>query len=143
MVLARQDALLGWSCVTFPREGYVWFQLKNPRVLTGTVLWHSNGGRHYTPWSGRHRGVLGVEEVTSYIHTGIAESVGPNPYQAKGFRTFVDLDRPVSVSTIMGVAAIPEGFERVVSVEPGPKGVRLFGERGLSVDAPVDLGGLD
>lgn len=144
MVLARQEEPMGWSTVTFPEEGYAWFQLKNTAQLTGTVLWHSNGGRHYSPWSGRHRGVLGIEEVTSYIHTGIAESVGPNPYQQRGFRTCVLLDpeQPTEVSTVFGVVEIPAGFERVAQVERTQHGVALVGENGHAVPAAVDLGWL-
>jgi len=38
---------LAWTAVTFPAERYVWFALKDPRVLRHTVFWLSNGGRHY------------------------------------------------------------------------------------------------
>jgi hypothetical protein len=35
-----------WSTVTFPEQRYVWFALKDPRILRETVFWMSNGGRH-------------------------------------------------------------------------------------------------
>src|SRR5690606_20883803 len=50
VLLASDPALpLAWTAVTLPEEGYVWFTLKDPRVLRQTVLWISNGGRHYPP----------------------------------------------------------------------------------------------
>ncbi len=64
-----------WTAVTFPAQRYVWFALKDPRVLRSTVLWHSNGGRHYAPWSGRHTGVLGLEDVTS-LFSSWARGIG-------------------------------------------------------------------
>ena len=73
-----------WTAVTFPAEGYVWLALKDPRILSQTILWFSNGGRHYTPWSGRPVNVMWLEEVTSYFHFGMAESVNKNPLSIKG-----------------------------------------------------------
>ena len=71
---AIQDVPFAWTAVTFPQERYVWFALKDPRILRETIFWLSNGGRHYPPWSGRHVNVMGLEEVTSYFHLGLAES---------------------------------------------------------------------
>ena len=58
MLVGTTDSDFAWNAVVFPEEGYLWFCLKNPRVLQHTILWHSNGGRHYAPWNGRHRNVL-------------------------------------------------------------------------------------
>ena len=65
--------------MTFPAERFVWFALKDPRILRKTVLWISNGGRHYPPWNGRHINVMGLEEVTAYFHLGLADSARKNP----------------------------------------------------------------
>ncbi len=53
---------LGWTAVTRPIEGDLFLSLRDARALPMTMLWHSNGGRDYAPWSGRHVGCLGVEE---------------------------------------------------------------------------------
>ena len=53
---------LGWTAVTRPAEGDLYLSLRDPGRLPMTMLWHSNGGRDYPPWSGRHTGCLGVEE---------------------------------------------------------------------------------
>jgi len=87
--------------------------------LRETVLWISNGGRHYPPWKGRHINVMGLEEVCSYFHLGLAESARPNHISAKGYPTCVTLSprKPLVVPYIMGVARIPSGFDRVVSIQ--------------------------
>jgi len=107
-----------YSCVTLPGEGYLYFQLKDPRVLAETLFWRSNGGRHYPPWSGRVRHVLGLEEVTSYFAYGVKPSVEANPLQERGFKTFVELsgERPLTVRVIMGCVPIPDGFSGVRDV---------------------------
>ena len=53
---------LGWTAVTRPNEKDLYLSLRDARRLPMTMLWHSNGGRDYAPWSGRHWGCLGVEE---------------------------------------------------------------------------------
>ena len=111
---------LAWSAVTFPKERYVWFGLKHRAVLSATVLWFSNGGRHYAPWNGRHANVLGVEEITGYFHQGVAESARPNALSRRGYRTSFNLrpDTEYHIKYIMGVAEIPRGFDRVATIVP-------------------------
>lgn len=53
---------LGWTAVVRQGFGDLYLSLRNARQLPMTVLWHSDGGRDYAPWNGRHRGCLGVEE---------------------------------------------------------------------------------
>ncbi len=145
LVLLQSDDRqpLAWTAVTFPGEGYAWFALKDPRVLRQTILWLSNGGRHYAPWNGRHAGVLGLEEVTSYFHYGLAESAGKNPLSAKGFATCHQLhpQAPLTVNYIMAVAPIPKGFDRVAEIIPTASGqsVRLVSRSGRVIRVPVDL----
>lgn len=130
-----------WTTVTFPRQRYVWFALKEPRILASTVLWHSNGGRHYPPWNGRHRCVLGLEEVTGYFHFGLAESAAPNPLSRAGVPTTLTLhpDRPLSVRYVMGVAAVPAGFDIVQQVLFRSGHIVLCARSGRRVEHPLDL----
>jgi len=129
-----------WSAVVFPAKKFVWFALKNPATLASTVLWHSNGGRHYPPWSGRHRGVLGVEDVTAYFHLGLAASLAANPWKNKGIPTAINLAQAKSVRIpyIMGVAPIPDAFDRVRAILRTSAGIRLIAENGMLVDHVVD-----
>lgn len=71
---------LGWTAVTRPHEKDLFISLRNPRQLPMTMLWHSNGGRDYAPWSGRHFGCLGVEEGAADHMLGLsteADLAGP------------------------------------------------------------------
>jgi hypothetical protein len=123
LVMLVSDAKFpfAWTAVTFPEERYVWFALKDPRVLRQTVLWISNGGRHYSPWSSRHVSVMGLEEVTACFHYGLAESARANPISRKGFPTCVKLNprKPLVVNYILGVTRVLAGFGRVASIRAG------------------------
>ncbi len=130
-----------WTAVSFPKEGYVWFSLKDPRVLRSTVFWISNGGRHYAPWNGRHVNVMGLEEVTSYFHYGLAESAKANPVNKEGYATTLSLraGKPLSVNNIMAVAPIPKGFDRVKKITPGNGRVMLLSESGKEIATPLNV----
>jgi len=112
-------------------------------VLRETIFWLSNGGRHYPPWNGRHVNVMGLEEVTSFFHLGLAESARPNPISARGFPTCLRLDprQPLLVAYIMGLARIPAGFDRVEAIEalPGNQAIALRSASGRHTETPVDL----
>ena len=130
---------LAWSAVTFPAEGYLYFQLKDPRVLASTLFWRSNGGRHYPPWSGRMRGVLGLEEVTTYFAYGMKPSVEPNPLSKKGWRTCLEFreEAPSAVRVIAGVAAVPAGFAGVKEISrKGGSAVLIEGKGGEKLEVP-------
>lgn len=107
-----------WTAVTFGAQRWLWFALRDPQLLTSTLLWHSNGGRHYAPWNGRHRRILGLEDVTAYFDYGLAESARPNDFSRRGVATSLPLrrDRPLRVPYIMGVLTLPRGFDSVRSV---------------------------
>jgi hypothetical protein len=143
MLVSDPDLPFAWTAVTFPQERFVWFALKDPRILRETIFWLSNGGRHYPPWNSRHVNVMGLEEVTSNFHFGLAESARKNPISAKGYPTCVTLtpSKPLVVPYIMGVARIPVGFDRVVSVKaiPGENAIRLESASGKQSKAAVDV----
>jgi hypothetical protein len=129
-----------WAAVTFPKSGWAWFQLKNPAVLPSTILWISNGGRHYAPWNGRHTSVLGLEDVCADFHYGLAESAGRNPLAKLGHATHRVLSprAPLVVNFIMGVAPIPRGFDEVKSIAPDGDGIVLVAQSGKSSRVPLD-----
>lgn len=143
MMVTNPKQRLGWNAVTFPRDGYVWFALKDTQVLRNTVLWISNGGRHYAPWSGRHCHVMGIEDVTANFHYGLTESARDNPLSRAGMPTAIELspEKPLVVNYIMGVVGIPGGFDRVAGIKPTDdrKAIILSSCSGHEVTAPVDL----
>ena len=90
---------------------------------------------------------MGLEEVTSYFHCGLAESAAKNPLSVMGIPTCLRLDpgKPLAVNYIMGVARIPAGFDRVVSIEAqaGQQAIVLNSASGKQTVAAVDLAFLD
>jgi hypothetical protein len=134
---------LAFSAVSVPDEGWLYFQLKDPRVLAETVLWMSNGGRHYPPWSGRVTSVLGLEEVTGFFHYGKAMSAGENFFRERGFPTVCELGpgRELTVRFVSGVAAIDRGFTGVVDIVPrGQNAISIRGRGGESIEVPCRAG---
>jgi hypothetical protein len=143
LVMLTADAKLpfAWNAVTFPRERHVYFALRDPRVLRHTILWISNGGRHYAPWNGRHTSVMGIEDVTGYFHHGLAESAKSNPLSRRGIPTTLMLDpkKPTAVNYVIAVAAIPAGFDRVAEIRAVKGGVELIATSGKRVWSALDV----
>lgn len=144
LVMLTADASLpwAWTAVVFPQEAYLWFALRDPRVLRHTVLWISNGGRHYPPWNGRHTGVLGLEDITGYFHHGLAESARPNPLESQGIPTALPLrpSRPTVINYLFGVAPVPAGFDHVRQILPAQDGIEFVSASGRRAQTRVDLG---
>jgi len=142
LVMMVSDPTLdfGWTAVVFPSHGYAWFALKDVTVLRNTILWMSNGGRHYAPWNGRHVNVMGLEETTSYFHPGLAESAKANPISKLGFPTSVKLDprTPTTINYIFGVVAVPPEVTRIDEIERSENGIMLHGG-GLRHEVPLDV----
>ena len=141
VMLHHKDADdFAWAAVVFPEKKFVWFSLKNPAHLASTVLWHSNGGRHYAPWNGRHRGVLGVEEVTAYFHLGLAASLADNPWKDKGVPTSITFKRGqcTRIPYLMGIAPLSAGFDTVRTIQRTATGIRLESAGGAQIDHVVD-----
>jgi hypothetical protein len=131
-----------FTAASFPGQGYLYFQLKDPSVLPQTLFWLSNGGRHYAPWSGRLSGVLGMEEIAGFYHYGIKESVEPNFLQERGFKPFVEFrkDRPASIKVIAGVVAVAGDFTGVKDIiRSGDGEVTILGKGGQSITVSCNL----
>ncbi len=147
MLVADPALALAWTAVTFPIQRYVWFAIRSPRLLRSTVFWISNGGRHYPPWNGRHVNVMGIEDVTSYFHYGLAESVRRNPLADRGYPTCLEFNprQPVAIPYVMGVAGVPAGFDRVRDLHPLPArdGILLESDSGKTAAVPLDIPFLD
>jgi len=128
-----------WTVAVNVRDGYLWFALKDPKVLPATVFWLSNCGRHGAPWLGRNR-CLGLEDSCSYFAEGLAESARPNLLTKAGIKTSLTLspNKPSAVNHIQGVATIPAGFARVKTAEFEPGAVTFIDTAGLAVTALVN-----
>lgn len=131
-----------YSAITYQEEGYLYFQLKNPRLLSGTMLWMSNGGRYYEPWSGRINAVLGLEEVCSYFHYGIADSVQTNAFQEKGYKTYVDFqkEKTTDFRIIMGLISVEKGYPGVQDIiKKDEHTITIIGRDGSKKDVSCEL----
>ncbi|PWW01727.1 hypothetical protein DFR52_102391 [Hoeflea marina] len=130
---------LGWTIVSRRAERDRVLVLKNPAVLPVTMLWMSNGGRDYAPWSSRHAGVLGIEDARA-SPLGHADSIRPNAWTARGIATAFDLadGGAIVISQVIGACAMGEGegAVRAVSVEGDKVIVSCAG--GLSRRLPFD-----
>ncbi len=127
-----------WSTAVNVEAGYLWFALKDPRVLPVTAVWIENRGRHAAPWKGRNH-CLGLEDVCSYFADGVAPSAARNLLLEEGVPTVVDLraDRPTSVHYIQGAVPVPAGFDVVRGVEFAPGAAAFTSASGLKVTVAV------
>jgi len=129
-----------WNAAVFPHHGYAWYTLKDPLILTSTVLWMSNKGRHGSPWNGRNR-CLGVEDVTAFFAQGLKESAQRNFLNDKGVETVVHLNEKkiTLINYIQGVVRIPAGFKRIQNILPTEKGICLLDIAGNRINTPLNV----
>ncbi|HAK46486.1 MAG TPA: hypothetical protein DCO79_11285 [Spirochaeta sp.] len=139
-VFIDDTADFAWTAAVVPEEGYLWFALKNPKILPSTVIWMENRGRHGAPWNGRNC-CIGIEDVCSHLADGLSVSAGGNELNRQGLKTSIMLtdDNPTTVKYVQGIVRIPDGFDRVGSVEKIDDGIKLISENGKTVLTRVDL----
>ena len=128
-----------FSSVSVPGEGWLYFQLKDPRVLAQTLLWMANGGRHFPPWSGRVVSVLGLEEVTSFFAYGQEASLAPNLFRERGFPCACEPGPggALRVRLLMGLVAVGPDFRGVEDiVRKDPATITILGRGGERIDVP-------
>ena len=143
LLMLKSDETLpfAWSAASAPKNGWLWFSIKDPQKLKYTVLWLSKGGRKYPPFSSRHRKVIGIEETTSYFHLGHKASIEKNHLNANGYSTCINLEPDVTNSFryIFGLTAIPKDFKYVSSIEQESNGILIKDESGIQINIPLDL----
>lgn len=134
---------LGWTAVVRPAEGDLVLSLKNARALPMTMLWHSNGGRDYGPWNGRHRGCLGVEEGAALPVLGLSAQETPDPLTAAGQPALLTLDPlgTVEVRHILGAIRWPSG-QSVAGVMLEGNELTVTGDWGAERRLPIRGGWL-
>jgi hypothetical protein len=135
--LPRQVA---WTTATNQDGGYLWFSVRDPRLLPTTAFWIENHGRHGVPWNGRNR-CLGLEDICGYLNEGMPMSAEPNSLNAQGIPTAIALEanRPTVVNYIQGVAKVPADFQMVKDVEFGAGEVTFVSVTGKRVTVPVNF----
>jgi len=141
MVISNNENLFGWSTVCCPNEGWLWYSIRDAKVLPNTVVWLSNGGRYYPPFSSRHKSVIGIEETCSFFHLGHKASLEKNFLNEKGFMTFVELgeNEIVEIPYLFGVIKIPSSFGKVESITPVDGGIEITDYDQNKVRSKVNL----
>lgn len=127
----------GWTAIARRAERDLVLVLKNPDELPVTMLWFSNGGRDYAPWSGRHLGVLGIEDGRTAI--GHAASLDDNWLKHEGVATAFALaeGRSVSFRHVIGVVPSAEA-EAPGSLEQATDRLRIVAPNGAVKEVPFD-----
>jgi hypothetical protein len=123
-----------WLTAVRADEG--WFSLKDPRVLTATVFWLENHGRHRLPWFGRNN-CVGLEDVTAFFADGLKASAEGNILKQDGIETARNLQGDFTVNYIQGVTRIPAGYTETAAVEFTRGVVTFVSPAGQRVVVPV------
>ena len=127
----------GWTALARRAEQDLVLVLKNPAELPVTMLWFSNGGRDYAPWSGRHIGVLGIEDGRAAV--GHAASLGDNWLKHEGVATAFALADGRSVSFRHVIGAVPfSGGEPPAGLESLSDHLRVLAAGGTAREVPFD-----
>ena len=133
VVLSEMPSVrIGWSAAVAPKDGFLFFALKDARMLPQTVLWMSNGGRSYAPWNSRHIAVLGIEEAATGIHLAVAEDA------PDGVPTSLSLD-PVRSTTIryaFGAVPVPPGWTEVTDIRLDLPAIEIANRSGQKLAIP-------
>ncbi|GGH38191.1 hypothetical protein SAMN05444007_11084 [Cribrihabitans marinus] len=130
--IEAEGSPLGWTAVTRPQEGDLYLSLRHPRHLPMTMLWQSNGGRDYAPWSGRHTGCLGVEDGAAAHMLGLsteADLAGPGALALSPFGS-------TEMRHVTGAIAWPTGSP-VAEITIAPEGLIVVGADGASRSLPL------
>lgn len=116
IVLAEiEGARIGWSAALAQKDGFLFFAVKDAIALPGTMLWLSNGGRDYAPWSGRHLAVLGIEEAATSFHVNGERDGGSDPLRATGVGLHPDARSVIRYA--FGAIPAPQGWSRVSDIK--------------------------
>ncbi|MBU2866427.1 hypothetical protein [Pacificibacter marinus] len=144
-LVEADDVQLGWTAVTRFAEDDIVLFIKDPRVMPVTMMWQSNGGRDYAPWSGRHTGVLGIEDGCCAGAATLDEAASDNPIAREGVATTLTLrpDLRTQVRHAIAVVPRPVGWAGVVKVSPSKAGLLLTSSDGAVLDVPFDLAFFD
>ena len=141
MIISRKDIPFGWSAVSCPDEGWLWYSIKNINLLPNTVIWLSNGGRYYPPFSSRHKNVIGVEETASFFHLGHKASAGTNFLNKSGYKTYIELTKAgvTEITYLFGLVQIPNEFGKVKSIKAVRDGIEIVDVNKNVVYSKVNL----
>lgn len=118
MYVFDQSHEFDWATMSVPSEGYLYYQLKNPKQLSNSMIWTSYCGRHYPKWDSRVNGCLEIGAGTNYFFYGLSDTLENNPLTKKGFPMYHEFDGSKrAYKLICGVVKIPSDYQGVASIE--------------------------
>ena len=128
-----------WTAAVVSTHRYLWFSLKNPKLLPLLVVWTDNKGRHSSPWDGRNV-CIGLEDVCGYLAEGLAPSAAENPISLEGIPTVHELSpgTNLTVPYIEGTVMIPGDFSKVERVVFESGRITFIDDNGKQVSTLVD-----
>ena len=132
------EVAIGWSAALAKADGFLFFAVKDARMLPQTSLWMSNGGRSYAPWLSRHRAVLGIEESCTHFGDGHRLSAAPNDLTRAGYRTAVTLspEKPTVVRYALGAIPADLSWTEVADIAVGAGRLTITDVSGASETVP-------
>ncbi|WP_052201976.1 hypothetical protein [Ensifer sp. ZNC0028] len=145
LILAEEpNSTMGWTAVSARDDGFLFFSVRDPRVLPFSMLWMSNGGRHYEPFSGRHRGVLGLEEGCTFFGYGREASSRPNWLNERGYPTAIELvpDGEVAIGFAFGAIRLPDGWRAVSDIGVSRENLIISSDTEATVELPFWMDGV-
>ncbi len=139
VVLTEATPGIGWSAALAAEDGFLFFAIKDARRLPETLLWMSNGGRHYAPWLSRHTHVLGIEEAATSCHIDGHFTSTPDPDE-NGLATGLTLGtgEAMDIRYGFGAIAVPPGWTQVVDIQLARKTLTLIDVGGGKRTLPFD-----
>lgn len=136
ILVEARDAQLGWTVVMRNAENDMIVVLKDARILPITMFWISNGGRDFSPWNGRHTGVLGIEDGCAAGGIGLKGAQMENRIKAFGVPTTIPLgDRHVIPHAILSLPR-PPGWSEVTSITLHDDTLTISDLNGDQIDVP-------
>ncbi len=140
-LVEAEDSALGWTAVIREAFDDIVFILKDPRVLPLTMLWHSNGGREDAPWSGRHCGVLGIEDGIAAGAAGHRAALGDTVFSKACVPTVLNLSDGVThrIAHVIGAIPRPDGWSAIESITLEDGRLVLREADGKTIDMPFNV----
>lgn len=106
-----------FATLLVPSEGYLYFQIKDPKVFPSSMVWTSNSGRHYAPWNSRVEGCVEISAGCQYFHYGWPATQRSNPIEELGYRTHTVFDgSKQEFKLITGCIAVPADYPGVKTI---------------------------
>ncbi len=136
ILVEARDARLGWTVLVRNAENDMLVVLKDARLMPITMLWISNGGRDFSPWNGRHTGVIGIEDGCAAGGVGLRAARGENRIQAFGVPTTLALGPRHVIPHAMVSLPRPPGWSEVADITLTDDTLTLTERNGAQVSVP-------